>query len=423
MLNLLFSTLLVSAAPLPSVLSMEEAVRRFRTSGFDLLIAQAQADSAAADVRTAGAVANPQITGTVGRALNYPTTVAGCPGCSPWLYGAALSDQAILSDLLFGKRQLRLGVARAAFAAARLQRDDALRTLTQAVKEAYVQTATTQDSVVLLQAQLEVSKQMEQVVETRYKAGAVSEADLARAQTAELEAEQTLDEATQAARTAQVGLAFAIGQRGEIGAFTVEDGFLKNALATVPDTQTVISAALDRRPDVRAAAELRRRADIALQAAHRSLVPDLQLQLAYTQQGSGTNALQPPTFSGSLTLPLPIFYQYQGEAAKARADQSQQQAAYDKAHEQVIADVETAISALRLSRSRVDRMRTRLLERATRARDLVLLQYQKGAASLLELLDAQRTLSGVNAEYLQSLNEYWSAVFQLEAAQASELAS
>jgi len=274
--------------------------------------------------------------------------------------------------------------------------------------------------VVLLQSQLEVSQQMEKVVETRYKAGAVSEADLARAQTAELEAEQALDTAAQAARAAQVSLAFAIGQRGGIPELVVDDNFLKNELAPVPEEQTIIASALERRPDVRAVAQLQRRADIALQAAHRQIVPDLQLQIAYTQQGTGDQALQPPTVSASLTLPLPIFYQYQGEAAKARADQALQQAAAFKVHEQVVADVETALSALRSSRSRVDRMRSRLLERATRARDLVLIQYQKGAASLLELLDAQRTLSGVNAEYLQSLNEYWAAVFQLEAASASE---
>jgi cobalt-zinc-cadmium efflux system outer membrane protein len=420
MMILFFSSLWLATAPLPPVLTLAEALSRFRQSGFDLLIAQAQAESAAADVRVAGAVANPQVTGTIGRAIDYH---AQCEGCSPWLYGAAVSDQAVLSDLLFGKRQLRVGIARALLGAARLQRDDALRTLTQAVKEAYVQAATAQGSVTISHDALAVTQQMEKVVETRYKAGAVSEADLARAETASLEAEQALDTAEQSSRAAQVSLAFAIGQRGDIGVFSVDDQFLKNDLAAVPEATPLMAHALDKRPDVRAVAQLQRRADIALQQAHRQLVPDLQLQGAYTQQGTGSNALQPPTWSVSLTFALPLFYQFQGEAQKARVDQRQQQVAYDKAHEQVVADVETALSALRSSRSRVARMRSRLLDRAARARDLVLIQYQKGAASLLELLDAQRTLSGVNAEYLQSLNEYWSAVFQLEAASALESAS
>ena len=62
-----------------------------------------------------------------------------------------------------------------------------------------------------------------------------------------------------------------------------------------------------------------------------------------------------------------------------------------------------------------------LLARAGRARDLVRLQYEKGAASLFEFLDAQRTYLGVQAESLQTLNDYWTAVFQMEQAAGVEL--
>ena len=62
-----------------------------------------------------------------------------------------------------------------------------------------------------------------------------------------------------------------------------------------------------------------------------------------------------------------------------------------------------------------------LLERAGRARDLVRFQYEKGAASLFEFLDAQRTFLATRTEYLQNLNDYWSAVFQLEQATGMEL--
>jgi outer membrane protein TolC len=63
----------------------------------------------------------------------------------------------------------------------------------------------------------------------------------------------------------------------------------------------------------------------------------------------------------------------------------------------------------------------RLLERTERARDLVKIQYEKGAASLLELLDAQRTLIATHVERLQDLTNYWTAVFELEQATGREL--
>jgi cobalt-zinc-cadmium efflux system outer membrane protein len=66
-------------------------------------------------------------------------------------------------------------------------------------------------------------------------------------------------------------------------------------------------------------------------------------------------------------------------------------------------------------------MESRLLERARRARDLVRIQYEKGAASLLELLEAERSLIATQTEYLQDLSDYWNAVFQIEAAVGEEL--
>jgi len=87
----------------------------------------------------------------------------------------------------------------------------------------------------------------------------------------------------------------------------------------------------------------------------------------------------------------------------------------------VVADVETSFGGYQASRRLVERMEGRLLDRAHRTRDLVELQYKKGAASLLEYLDAQRTYIAINLEYLQDLTGYWGAVFQLEAAVASEL--
>ena len=49
--------------------------------------------------------------------------------------------------------------------------------------------------------------------QVRYKSGAISEVDLSRTETAKLEAEQMVDAATLALRTAKVQLGFLLGQR------------------------------------------------------------------------------------------------------------------------------------------------------------------------------------------------------------------
>jgi outer membrane protein TolC len=62
------------------------------------------------------------------------------------------------------------------------------------------------------------------------------------------------------------------------------------------------------------------------------------------------------------------------------------------------------------------RMQGGLLERARRSRELVEYQYRAGAVSLLDLLDAERTLLSVELEYRQDLAQYRTSAAQLAAA-------
>ena len=93
----------------------------------------------------------------------------------------------------------------------------------------------------------------------------------------------------------------------------------------------------------------------------------------------------------------------------------------EKAEASVVSDLETAWAGLVAARQLVERMESTLLERAKQARDIAKVQYEKGAASLLDLLDAQRTYTATRAEYAQDLANYWTAIALLEQAMAGEL--
>jgi len=163
------------------------------------------------------------------------------------------------------------------------------------------------------------------------------------------------------------------------------------------------------------------RADSTLALARRQRFPDISLSGTYSQEGSGQNAIQPPTLTFSAQLPLPIFYQQQGEVRKAEADLRAQVLQRGKVRALVAQDVSQAFAAWQGGQKLVERMQGRILERAKVARDLVRIQYEKGAASLLELLDAERTYIAVHAEYMQDLALYWTSVAQLEQAVGKEL--
>jgi cobalt-zinc-cadmium efflux system outer membrane protein len=111
---------------------------------------------------------------------------------------------------------------------------------------------------------------------------------------------------------------------------------------------------------------------------------------------------------------LPIFYQNQGEIAKASASIQTQMIQRTKLNAQISSDVAASWSAFTTARRRVLRMQDELLHQVDYAQKLTTIQYEKGAASLLELLDARRTFISVNLEYRQDLSDYWTAAVRLE---------
>jgi cobalt-zinc-cadmium efflux system outer membrane protein len=420
----LFATLLVAAPPFPEVLTLEGALQLLRERSPDLVVADAQVAGARGDRRAAGAIPNPSFSASVGRSFGYDASV--CPGCSALSLGVGIADQAAISDSLSGKRGLRVEAATAAVEAAVLSRQDAFRAARLALEQALVDAALQRAQLDFSRETLDFAERTAALNAKRLQAGAISEAELLRSQVAALEAAQAVDVAGHAERAARAQIAALLAVEPPLPDFRVDPGLLERALdLTAPpgSGEDLAAGALARRPDLRALERQESRARAQADLARRQRVPDVTLGANYQQEGTGSQALQPPTLTVSASLPLPIFYQQGGEIARADADLRAQGAQRQKLAAQLGAEVATAYSSLLTSRALVERMKTRLLDRARRARDLVQVQYEKGAASLLELLDAERTYAQIHAEYLQDLHDLWVAHFRLVAAAGMELPS
>jgi cobalt-zinc-cadmium efflux system outer membrane protein len=401
---------------IPATLTLAQALALFRAHGLDLLIAEAAAQGAEGDALAAGAIQNPSVTGGYYHSFFQDQAFSSHNG---WFVG--LGDSNAIVDTLSGKRGLRRNVADSALAAARLGRAEAQRTLELQVKQSYFQAVAAGAALEFARETAESTARTFDLNQIRYKSGAISEVDLSRTETAKLEAEQVVDAATLAVRNAKVQLAFLLGQRHAFTDFSIDATQLRYATPaalTNATVATLVDRAIQTRPDLRAQENQRLRAAQAVALAKRQRFPDFGLSAQYSEQGSysSTNPISPPTLEIALTGSLPLFYQQQGEIKKAEADARTQDAQAAKLRAQVVADVENAFAGYQTSQRQVQRMEGRLLERAKRARDLVELQYQKGAASLLEFLDAQRTYVITKGEYIQDLTAYWNAIFQIESA-------
>jgi cobalt-zinc-cadmium efflux system outer membrane protein len=426
---------------LPRVLTLDETLRIFRSRGLDLLIAEATVKSAEGGVQAAGAVANPVVSTSVGNAITYNNSAfsqADClrngSKCSPWIYNVGITDSAALVDALSGKRDLRLKVARNALAAAKMTRLDAERVIAFQVKATYLQVV---QAVLALEFARQVSVSNATTLkkfQDRYRSGAINEGDLERIETQKLESDQVVDTAVATAREARVALAFLLGVRGEVPDFDVDTKVLGFAVpASLRDATEIglLRTAFDHRPDLISFGYLRASAEAQLQLTKRQKFPDITLGANYAWGGFGgvsTNGpVGPQVVTLSVSAPLPAFYQFDGQQRQAEAQRDAASLQQAKTTSQVVSDVATGFADFVAARKRVERMEGPrrdgggLLESAKGAFNVTALQYEKGAASLTDYLDALRTYIAVQVEYFGNLTSYWTSVFQIEAAVSTEL--
>jgi cobalt-zinc-cadmium efflux system outer membrane protein len=416
-----------SSTELPQLLSLDQSLRLFHTRGLDLLLAEAAVKSAEGQVRIAGAMPNPVGSAAWGSTINYDP--GNCDQCSRNYWAVGLSDSAALEDSISGKRELRLKVARNALAAAKMSRVDAERTIAFQVKSAYLQVAQATLADKFARQVAESNAKTLDLFQTRFRSGAINEGDLARIVTQKLEADQASDQAALTLRQARVALAFLLGVRGSVPDFEVNTDVLN---FTVPQQladaseERLLRIAFDHRPDLVATGYQRASADAQNALVHRQQFPDVTLGINYSQIGTGATqtggAVSPPTLTIGLSAPLPVFYQLQGEVRQAEALQETNALGQAKTTALVVSDVSSSFAGFSGARQLVIRMEGGgLLSSAKTARDITRLQYEKGAASLTDFLDAQRTYIATNVEYFQDLTNYWTAVFQLEQAVGTDL--
>ena len=407
---------------LPPRLTLEEALGLFRSRGLDLLLAEAAVGQAEGDALAARALPPPQVQLSTGRAGGYRPTL---PGQSARSYGASVADGGALDDLLAGRRALRVRAADAALRAAHFGREDALRTVGALVKAQFVQVALAQLNLDLSAQTRASARHTLELVQKRQAAGATSEVEVARAEVAYLETEQGLETTAQTLATARAGLAFLLGERGVAPLLEAEGAFDHPAVpaelaAATPER--LLAAALAHRPDLAAATAQEEKAKAAMAHARREWVPGSGWSLGVSQQGTGQDALQPRTWTLGLNLALPSPRKVEGDASRARADLKVQELGRRRLEGQAAQEVATGWASFQSGRNRLARMEGRLLDQAKRTYELVTFQYERGGASLLDVLDAQRTWIATRNEYVQNLNDYWNGLFSLEQAVGREFA-
>lgn len=393
----------------PRQLTLAEAKRLAFTRNWDLLAAKADVDAALAQRLVAKEFPNPTLSLSTSKISfdNHPNgTIAGNS-----IWNRSFDNIVAVSQLfeVGGKRLARRESALAGVAGAEARLRDARRVLDQGVARAYVSVLQARDNVQILNQSVTSLRAEARIAEVRLKAGDISLADKMQIEIAAERLAQDASAAAAAERAARIAVDVLLGEANSSGDWVPGDSL--ETLVGLPFPASAESPGLTR-PDLLAAqaAERKAEADLRLQRANR--VPDPTVSLQYEHEQPD----KPNTIGLAISLPLPLWNRNEGNLAAARAAITAAKVQTDKLRAQIAADIAAARVAYAEASGRLQRYREQIRPKSEQVRKTVAFAYEKGGASLLDLLSAERNDNDVRLATAAAAADAATAAVNLKAA-------
>ncbi|MDZ7662993.1 TolC family protein [Thiohalophilus sp.] len=187
-------------------------------------------------------------------------------------------------------------------------------------------------------------------------------------------------------------------------------GELQPVALNLPNTNTLVRRALDRRRDLAGSAQAVLAARKELRLANREIIPNLTIMGFYKEEESAE-------ITGlGVSVPIPLFHYYSGEQAAAGERLQLAQVERDALMLQVRRETLQGIADYRAARRRVDLLNDDMLAAAEQNLRLTRVAFSEGKVGAPAITTAQDNLLNVRRTYLDALDELISAATALERA-------
>jgi cobalt-zinc-cadmium efflux system outer membrane protein len=305
-----------------------------------------------------------------------------------------------------GKRYRRIDAARDATGVTRYQVNDTERVLIFNVAQQFIGAQLAQSVLDFARTDLRSFEQTVRISEDRYKAGDISEGDLLKIKLQLLQFQTDVAGAEVAKVQALASLRQLLGYDAVPADFEVEGELSYQPLSVNLDDLRL--RALNLRPDLLAAQQGVRAAQSQIALAKANGKVDLTAALSYSHVSDQSS------LSASFSIPLPVFNRNQGEIARTRFALTQSQETSQATSDTVLTDVRNNYEAFSTNQKIVQLYLSGYLKQAQDSRDISEYAYKRGAASLLDFLDAERSYRSTQLSYRQALATYLLSIEQLK---------
>jgi cobalt-zinc-cadmium efflux system outer membrane protein len=401
-----------SAAQLP--LSWDQVKDRFEAANPTLKADALNVDEMRAEEITAFLRPNPQFT-----AATDATQIAPNNGVWKPLSGTDFVPTLSYLHERDRKRELRLQSAKDVTQVAASQHEDLKRNLEFTLHTAFVNTLEAKAILELAKADLEYYDHIIQISRDRFRAGDIAHIDLDRTELQRVQYESEIQTAMVNLRTAKIQLLQLLNDRTPVEQFDVTGVFdFSDSLKPLDDFR---QAALDARPDLRAAIQSIQESETnhKLAIANGSTDPTFSGWYTYNSSNNNPNGIQ--TLGLSVNVPLRIFDRNQGEKQRTQIDIGKSRQASEATRAQVFSDVDSAYAQIASNLELLKPYKAKYKDQSTRVRDTITYSYQHGGASLIDMLSAQSDYRQLQLTYLQLIGSYLNSAGQLNLAVGREV--
>jgi cobalt-zinc-cadmium efflux system outer membrane protein len=295
-----------------------------------------------------------------------------------------------------GKREKRVVVAKDNTDVAAKTVADNERQLRFQTVQAFINVLLAKSVLQLAQDDLANFSQEVDLNRSRLAAGDLAEGDFLKLSLQKLQFEQDVSAAELSLVQAKAGLRQLLGYQSLAENFDVTGSLTHTAQSVqLADLQ---KQALANRPDLQAAHSGVTLANDTVALAYGNKVKDWTWGTDYTNQNFGINGV-----GVSLSFDLPIHDRNQGEIARSQAAVRQATETESSTQVAVLTDVLNAYNGLQTDDKIVRLYEGGYLDQATQSRDISTYAYQRGAAAILDVLDAERSYRATQLAYRQAL--------------------
>jgi len=318
-----------------------------------------------------------------------------------------------------GKRGGRIAVARRNYLTAAATLEDFFRTLRGTAAGAFIDAITDRMIVEQKKSTYESLDKLAATNQKRFEAGDIDEVDANQARVDALQARDDLHSSESDEATATVALVQLMGIPGAEAPTPVGD--LRFRVRNF-NLKTLLTGAMEKRPDVIAARDSLEAARASVRLARANRYPDVTVGLSFVHTTRSKNSINPsPTFDAanlSVSVPLPLFNSFRGEYEAAVQSALQSATSLKSIILKAEVDVRQSYKRYELANARLGQYQGGALDLADKVLEAKLVSYQKGAATLLDVLTAQKADNDVHLAYISALTEQAKALVALEQASA-----